>query len=91
MTELRKITRALISVSDKSGLAEFAASLAAHNVDIISTGGTAKFLRENGVKVTDVSEVTGFPEMMTAASKPCTQKCTGHFSLFATTPNISRR
>ena len=79
MTELRKITRALISVSDKSGLAEFAASLAAHNVDIISTGGTAKFLRENGVKVTDVSEVTGFPEMMDGRVKTLHPKMHGAF------------
>ncbi|MEO6051107.1 MAG: bifunctional phosphoribosylaminoimidazolecarboxamide formyltransferase/IMP cyclohydrolase [Pyrinomonadaceae bacterium] len=64
MSELRKIRRALISVSDKSGLAEFAAALADFDVDIISTGGTAKALRDGGSTVTDVSEVTGFPEMM---------------------------
>jgi hypothetical protein len=64
MTELRKIRRALISVSDKTGLDEFAASLAAHGVEIISTGGTARFLRDQGLTVTDISDVTGFPEMM---------------------------
>ena len=79
MTELPKITRALISVSDKSGLAEFAQSLAAHNVEIISTGGTAKFLRENGVNVTDVSEVTGFPEMMDGRVKTLHPKIHGAF------------
>ena len=62
MSELRKIKRALISVSDKTGLAEFAAALTAHGVEIISTGGTAKMLREvgtGGSSVTDVSSVTG--------------------------------
>lgn len=79
MTELRKITRALISVSDKSGLAEFAHSLAAHNVEIVSTGGTAKFLRETGLGVTDVSEVTGFPEMMDGRVKTLHPKIHGAF------------
>ena len=64
MSELRKIHRALISVSDKSGLNELASVLAGFGVEIISTGGTAKALREGGFTVTDVSEVTGFPEMM---------------------------
>src|SRR5215204_3587182 len=65
MSDLVQIRRALISVSDKTGLAEFAGAL--HNdfgVELISTGGTAKFLRERGLPVTDVSQVTGFPEMM---------------------------
>jgi phosphoribosylaminoimidazolecarboxamide formyltransferase/IMP cyclohydrolase len=61
---LRKISRALISVSDKTGLIEFATLLKRFDVDIISTGGTAKALRKGGVPVRDVSEVTGFPEMM---------------------------
>ncbi len=64
MSEVKKIRRALISVSDKDGIAAFANSLVALNVEIISTGGTANFLRENGIKVTDVADVTGFPEMM---------------------------
>ena len=64
MSELRKISRALISVSDKTDVVEFAAALAAHGVKIISTGGTAKTLRDSGVEVTEVSEVTKFPEMM---------------------------
>ena len=62
--ELRLIKRALISVSDKTGLVDFATALQRFDVEIISTGGTAKALREAGVKVRDVSEVTGFPEMM---------------------------
>ena len=64
MTGLRKITRALLSVSDKSGLAEFATALAGHGVEIVSTGGTAKALKDAGLKVLDVAELTGFPEMM---------------------------
>ncbi|HEV2688129.1 MAG TPA: bifunctional phosphoribosylaminoimidazolecarboxamide formyltransferase/IMP cyclohydrolase, partial [Bryobacteraceae bacterium] len=61
---MRKISRALISVSDKAGIAEFSAGLAAFGVEILSTGGTAKFLRDKGLKVRDVSEVTSFPEML---------------------------
>src|SRR5690606_6638323 len=64
MTELRKIRRALISVSDKTGIVEFARGLAANGIAIISTGGTAHALRDAGLEVTEVAEVTGFPEMM---------------------------
>src|SRR6187399_3611012 len=56
--------RALISVSDKTGLVAFATGLAARGFELVSTGGTAKSLQENGLAVTSVSEVTGFPEMM---------------------------
>jgi len=59
-----KITRALLSVSDKSGLAELGAALARHGVELVSTGGTAKALRDAGLEVRDVSDLTGFPEMM---------------------------
>jgi len=59
-----KIKRALISVTDKSGVAEFASELAKMGVDIVSTGGTARVIREAGVEVKDISEITGFPEMM---------------------------
>jgi phosphoribosylaminoimidazolecarboxamide formyltransferase/IMP cyclohydrolase len=58
------IRRALLSVSDKSGLVEFARGLAAHGVELISTGGTERALREAGVAVREVSAVTGFPEIM---------------------------
>lgn len=61
---LRAIRRALISVSDKTGIVEFARTLKEFDVEIISTGGTAKVLREGGVEVRDISDVTGFPEMM---------------------------
>ena len=59
-----KIQRALLSVSDKTGIAGFARGLAAAGAEILSTGGTAAALREAGVAVTDVSEVTGFPEIL---------------------------
>ncbi len=61
---LRKIKRALLSVSDKTGLVEFARELRGFGVELISTGGTARALREAGVEVRDISDVTGFPEMM---------------------------
>jgi phosphoribosylaminoimidazolecarboxamide formyltransferase/IMP cyclohydrolase len=59
-----KIQRALLSVSDKSGLVELGQALAARGVELVSTGGTAKALREAGLEVKDVSDLTGFPEMM---------------------------
>jgi len=63
MTE-RRITRALLSVSDKSGLVDFARTLQKHNVELISTGGTRQTLADAGLKVLDISEVTGFPEIL---------------------------
>ena len=59
-----KVKRALLSVSDKKGLVEFAKELAAHGVEILSTGGTSKAIKEAGLDVKDVSDHTGFPEMM---------------------------
>ncbi|HEY4492685.1 MAG TPA: bifunctional phosphoribosylaminoimidazolecarboxamide formyltransferase/IMP cyclohydrolase, partial [Acidobacteriota bacterium] len=59
-----KIQRAIISVSDKMGLGTFAEILQRHGVEIISTGGTAKFLEQNGARVTPLSEITGFPEIL---------------------------
>lgn len=61
---LRKISRALISVSDKTGLIDFAKSLSEHGIELVSTGGTAKAIADAGLKVRDVSDLTGFPEMM---------------------------
>lgn len=57
-----KIARALISVSDKAGVVEFARALLTHGVEILSTGGTAQLLKLNGIVVTEVAEHTGFPE-----------------------------
>ena len=78
MTErLRRVARALISVSDKSGLVEFARALAAEGIELISTGGTRKALADAGVPVLDVSEVTGFPEMMDGRVKTLHPKIHG--------------
>ena len=60
----RKIQRAILSVTDKTGLVEFARSLAGMEVELISTGGTAKLLRDSGIGVKDISQLTGFPEML---------------------------
>ena len=60
----KKIRRALLSVTDKTGLVEFAQALTGHGVELISTGGTARALREAGLTVKDISELTGFPEML---------------------------
>lgn len=79
MSELRKINRALISLSDKTGAVEFAKSLSIFGVRIISTGGTARYLREAGLDVTDVSDVTGFPEMMDGRVKTLHPKIHGAF------------
>ena len=79
MNDLVKIKRALISLSDKTGAVEFARELISHGVEIISTGGTAKSLREGGIDVKDVSEVTGFPEMMDGRVKTLHPKIHGAF------------
>lgn len=79
MTELRKIKRALLSVSDKEGILELAKELDKFGVEIISTGGTAKSLRDDGIAVTEVSEVTGFPEMMDGRVKTLHPKIHGAF------------
>ena len=64
MTQLVDLKRALISVSDKTGLIELGNALADRGVELLSTGGSAKVLRDAGLSVTDVADVTGFPEMM---------------------------
>src|SRR5512138_3612765 len=74
---MAKITRALISVSDKTGVVEFAQELVGYGVEILSTGGTAKLLRDAGVKVKDVSEFTGFPEMLDGRVKTLHPKVHG--------------
>ena len=77
MSEVRKIRRALISVSDKSGIVDFARSLQQQGVEILSTGGTAKLLEEAEVAVTEVSSYTGFPEMMDGRLKTLHPKIHG--------------
>jgi phosphoribosylaminoimidazolecarboxamide formyltransferase/IMP cyclohydrolase len=79
MNDLVKIKRALISLSDKTGAVEFAGELAKLGVELISTGGTAKSLRDAGLTVTDVSAVTGFPEMMDGRVKTLHPKIHGAF------------
>jgi phosphoribosylaminoimidazolecarboxamide formyltransferase/IMP cyclohydrolase len=74
---MQPITRALMSVTDKSGLLEFGWFLAGYNVEILSTGGTAKMLREGGVKVVEVSDYTGFPEMLDGRVKTLHPKIHG--------------
>ena len=64
MTDLAPVRRALLSVSDKTGLVDLGHALAKHGVELLSTGGSAKTLRDAGLEVRDVAEVTGFPEMM---------------------------
>ncbi|GLS83456.1 bifunctional phosphoribosylaminoimidazolecarboxamide formyltransferase/IMP cyclohydrolase [Paraferrimonas haliotis] len=73
----RPIRRALLSVSDKTGIVEFAQALAAHGVDLLSTGGTAKLLAENGLTVTEVSNYTGHPEIMDGRVKTLHPKVHG--------------
>jgi phosphoribosylaminoimidazolecarboxamide formyltransferase / IMP cyclohydrolase len=73
----RAITRALLSVSDKSGLADLGAALAARGIELVSTGGTAKALRNAGLAVKDVSDLTGFPEMMDGRVKTLHPKVHG--------------
>ena len=74
---MAKIQRALLSVTDKTGLVEFARHLAGMGVELISTGGTAKLLRESGISVKDISDLTGFPEMLDGRVKTLHPKVHG--------------
>jgi len=74
---MEPITRALLSVTDKSGLVEFGEFLAERGVEILSTGGTAKMLRDSGVPVVEVSDYTGFPEMLDGRVKTLHPKIHG--------------
>jgi AICAR transformylase/IMP cyclohydrolase PurH len=80
---LRRISRALISVSDKTGLIDFARALAGHGIELVSTGGTRKALADAGRPARDVSDLTGFPEMMDG-------RVTAAFSPSATARSTSR-
>src|SRR5258707_11596604 len=73
----RRVTRALLSVSDKSGLIEFARALTDHGIELVSTGGTSKAIAAAGLQVRDVSELTGFPEMMDGRVKTLHPKVHG--------------
>ncbi|MGA9979059.1 MAG: bifunctional phosphoribosylaminoimidazolecarboxamide formyltransferase/IMP cyclohydrolase [Candidatus Sulfotelmatobacter sp.] len=74
---MSKIQRAILSVTDKTGLADFARKLSALNIELVSTGGTAKLLRESGITVKDISELTGFPEMLDGRVKTLHPKVHG--------------
>src|SRR5436190_22515441 len=77
MSDTVKTRRALISVSDKAGVVDFARSLLSHGVEILSTGGTAKLLQLNGLVVKEVGDYTGFPEMMDGRVKTLHPKVHG--------------
>jgi phosphoribosylaminoimidazolecarboxamide formyltransferase/IMP cyclohydrolase len=77
VVDLRPVRRALLSVTDKTGLVEFARVLASHGVDLVSTGGTSKALREAGLAVRDISDLTGFPEMLDGRVKTLHPKVHG--------------
>merc|ERR1712034_43890 len=77
MTDSVQIRRALLSVSDKTGLAELGKALADRGVELVSTGGTAKALRDAGLTVKDISDLTGFPEMMDGRVKTLHPKVHG--------------
>src|SRR5262244_1773818 len=74
---LRRVCRALISVSDKSGLVEFARALTGQGIELISTGGTRKTLADADIPVLEVAELTGFPEMMDGRVKTLHPKVHG--------------
>ena len=74
---MSKIHRAILSVTDKTGLVDFARKLSALGVELISTGGTAKLLRDSQIKVKDISELTGFPEMLDGRVKTLHPKVHG--------------
>ena len=86
MQNLQKIKRCLISVSDKSGIVELAQNLAARGVEIISTGGTSKLLTQNNIANKDISDFTGFPEMMDGRVKTLHPKV--HGALLAVLDNV---
>ncbi len=77
MSVVKRIRRALLSVTDKTGLVEFAQALAGFGVELVSTGGTARTLREAGLAVKDISELTGFPEMLDGRVKTLHPKVHG--------------
>ncbi|HEX5235405.1 MAG TPA: bifunctional phosphoribosylaminoimidazolecarboxamide formyltransferase/IMP cyclohydrolase [Silvibacterium sp.] len=77
MSGYKQVRRALLSVTDKSGLVPFARQLASHGIELVSTGGTARTLRESGLSVLDISDLTGFPEMLDGRVKTLHPKVHG--------------
>jgi len=88
---MARIKKAIISVSDKKGLADFAKELSAMGIEILSTGGTAGVLRDAGIPVKDVSEHTGSLEMLTGESRPFIQRCMAACSPDGTTQRIWKK
>ena len=86
MSGFKPVRRALLSVTDKSGLIDFARTLAGLGVELVSTGGTAKTLRDAGLTVRDISDLTGFPEMLDGRVKTLHPNVHGACSIAATTP-----
>jgi phosphoribosylaminoimidazolecarboxamide formyltransferase/IMP cyclohydrolase len=76
-SDLKRVRRALLSVTDKTGLVDFARTLSQHGVELVSTGGTARTLREQGLTVLDISDLTGFPEMLDGRVKTLHPKVHG--------------
>src|SRR6476661_3544417 len=74
---MSKVQRAILSVTDKTGLEQFARKLSGMGVELISTGGTAKLLRDSGIPVKDISDLTGFPEMLDGRVKTLHPKVHG--------------
>jgi phosphoribosylaminoimidazolecarboxamide formyltransferase/IMP cyclohydrolase len=85
-----KVARALLSVSDKTGIVEFARGLSELGIEIVSTGGTARELSEAGIAVREVSDLTGFPEIMDGRSRPFIPSSTRAFWRCATSPRTWR-
>lgn len=86
---LKKIARALLSVSDKTGIVEFATKLADHGIELVSTGGTAAVLRGSGLEVRDISDLTGFPEMLDGRVKTLHPRV--HGGLLGMRDNVDHR
>src|SRR5262249_9737185 len=87
---MARISRVLLSVTDKTGIVDFARALAGMGAELISTGGTARLLRESGITVKDVSDVTGFPEMLDGRVKTLHQKIAGGLLAMRSNPEHMR-
>src|SRR6516225_6888402 len=87
---MARIARVLLSVTDKTGIVEFASALSAMGAELVSTGGTARILRESGIPVKDVSEVTGFPEMLDGRVKTMHPKIAGGLLAMRSNPEHMR-
>jgi len=87
---MASISRVLLSVTDKTGIVDFAAALSAMGAELVSTGGTARLLRESGIAVKDVSEVTGFPEMLDGRVKTMHPKIAGGLLAMRSNPEHMR-